>query len=1053
MISERQVVSLPMMLKGLTMRNHRISTMLRLSCAMGAVIAAAIVPPAEAGATTIGKLPGNAITLTLPAPGHTDTFTVTETVPVFNSCGYGCGGNGGMGASGIPGTSKRLFGRGISVSVVPIVDGMAASPLTSSLVSMRFSPHRGRSGSWFLDTRAGSLTASNNVKNMALGASTGAFTYTPTANARTDAGGSYGGGIQCGHCCKSTAPNRGGCGGTGSIQVSATTTLSAAVARKMAAIMQRNGGGLAVAIGMSNGSWAYTPTLPAPGFTDPAGRTVTVSLDPSVSVPAASPLQASPVLSKVVKAAFSPNPVLTQGPNRGLAPAGSNTGCGSVMGTTSASLDIASGFLNFIPVVGTALGAVTNAAGAATGLMGDNAGDACIQAEFSLINGQLADQEGQIQNLQVDYALEQNQIYQAMVDGANAQTNLDLTNYNNALDVITPSTSGGPGIFGTTMEHLGFWSSNYSAIPGATISGSATGEPFDAAVSESLSTAASTFPASLNSLSGSAVDDTACSTTACPKSAVVPNLSSSLVNLWAAEAQQLKATAKLDRNQGTNVVPLFDQYNNAITEQFQNSLGVLQQAYSLESMVNQLNYDHATTDCTWGQAKDCTMISSFGGVPGTLYSYCLTTTDGTCPATTTAAQTTIYNQAQQQLSRVYSWRVNQLYATALSFIESDAPISPQAYPLTTASGTIAGNTITSGPIAYGTLLGSGLPSLAGAPASPLASLPAAVTSGGSTWESNGALYQYSGIYDANACATTIIAANLADGASAPPPADPCSPIFLTGEGGPVDEASYTGNVLQPYTSQGGSVILTGIEQANLLMCTPGNAALGWYTPPVQNTGNAAGLESGTWYLNCGNWATVTNTTTCFPGANCPIGWSDPAIGYSWLYSQYYFFGTGSYPGLNNGANSVGLNDRNDSGTNAAFNGASGCGGSTNVAWFTTGVPTDGGGSSSSASLGPCGATMYVQKGQSYQGVTGLRAPNQASSQSGLAIPVGWNESQNGDNVTWTWEPEQVPSSAIGTYGFTCSDLTCTMVDGSQWTLSDAGSGGTYFNVGLAAAAG
>ncbi len=1042
------------------MRKHRISTLLRLSCVMSTLMVAAVVmPEVGAGAATIFNGPGNAMILTLPAPGHTDTFTVTETIPApASTSGHGgtggSGGKGGKGGAGGVGTRSRwLFAHGISVSVVPVLGGKAASPLTSSLVSMRFSPHRGRSGSWSLDAPAGTLTASNNMKQMGLGASTGAFTYTPTEGARTDAGGSYGGGLQCGHCCQSTAPNRGGCGGTGAIHISVKTTLSAAVARKMAAIMQRNGGGLAVAIGMSNGSWAYTPTLPAPGFTDPAGRTVTVSLDPSVSVPAASLLQASPVLSKVVKAAFSPNPVLTQGPNRGIAAAGSNTGCGSVMGTTSASLDIASGFLNFIPVVGTALGAVTNAAGAATGLMGDNAGDACIQAEFSLINGQLADQEGQIQNLQVDYALEQNQIYQAMVDGANAQTNLDLTNYNNALDVITPSTSGGPGIFGTTMEHLGFWSSNYSAIPGATISGSATGEPFDAAVSESLSTAASTFPASLNSLSGSAVDDTACSTTACPKSAVVPNLSSSLVNLWAAEAQQLKATAKLDRNQGTNVVPLFDQYNNAITEQFQNSLGVLQQAYSLESMVNQLNYDHATTDCTWGQAKDCTMISSFGGVPGTLYSYCLTTTDGTCPATTTAAQTTIYNQAQQQLSRVYSWRVNQLYATALSFIESDAPISPQAYPLTTASGTIAGNTITSGPIAYGTLLGSGLPSLAGAPASPLASLPAAVTSGGSTWESNGALYQYSGIYDANACATTIIAANLADGASAPPPADPCSPIFLTGEGGPVDEASYTGNVLQPYTSQGGSVILTGIEQANLLMCTPGNAALGWYTPPVQNTGNAAGLESGTWYLNCGNWATVTNTTTCFPGANCPIGWSDPAIGYSWLYSQYYFFGTGSYPGLNNGANSVGLNDRNDSGTNAAFNGASGCGGSTNVAWFTTGVPTDGGGSSSSASLGPCGATMYVQKGQSYQGVTGLRAPNQASSQSGLAIPVGWNESQNGDNVTWTWEPEQVPSSAIGTYGFTCSDLTCTMVDGSQWTLSDAGSGGTYFNVGLAAAAG
>jgi hypothetical protein len=757
------------------------------------------------------------------------------------------------------------------------------------------------------------------------------------------------------------------------------------------------------------------------------------------------------VTNRAATAAFSPNPILTQGPHRAIGVSSSNTSCGSVMGTTSAGLAFASGFLNFVPVVGPALGAVGTAASATTGLMGDNAGDACVQAEFSLINGQLADQEGQIQTLQSDYALGENQIFTAMVDGANAQTNLDLTNYNDALQAISPSTSGGPGVFGASMKDLGFWDSTYTPVPGATIAGSSSGQPFIATVAEA-SSASATFPGDLNDLSGSAIDVTACSTTACPKSAFSPDLPSALVMLWTSEAQQLKAQAKLDRAQGSNVVPLFDQYNNAITEQFQNSLGVLQQAYSLEAMVNQLNYDHATTDCTWGQAKVCTMIGSFGGIPGTLYSYCTTTVNGVCPSTTIAAQTTAYNQAQRQLAKVYSWRVSQLYATALGFLETDAPIAPQAYPTTTASGNIAGKTITSSPIAYSSLLGSSLPGLANVPASPLASLPAAVTSGGSTWESNGALYQFSGLYDANQCATSIIAANLADGATAPPPATPCSAIFLDGQGGAVDQASYTGDVLQPYTSQGGSVVLAGVEQANLLLCNPANAALGWYTPPVQNTGNAAGLVSGAWYLNCGNWATVTNTTTCFPGANCPIGWSDPASGYSWLYSQYYFFGTGSYPGLSS-ANSVGLNDQHDSGTNAAFNGASGCGGSTNVAWFTTGVPTPGSGSSSSASLGTCGVTMYVQKGDSYQGVTGLRAPNQASSQSGLAIPVGWNESQSGDNVTWTWEPEQVPSSAIGTYGFTCTDLTCTMVDGSQWTLSDAGSGGTYFNVGLAAAAG
>ena len=309
------------------MRKHRISTLLRLSCVMSTLMVAAVVmPEVGAGAATIFNGRGNAMILTLPAPGHTDTFTVTETIPApastwaFHSGGHGgLGGNGGRGgAGGVGARSRWLFAHGISVSVVPVLGGKAASPLTSSLVSMRFSPHRGRSGSWSLDAPAGTLTASNNMKQMGLGASVGHFTYTPTANARTDAGGSYGGGIQCGHCCQSTAPNRGGCGGTGAIHISVKTALSAAVARKLTAIMQHNSGGLAIAVCMSDGSFVYTPTQPAPGVTDPAGRTLTVGLDPSVSVPAGSPLQALPVLSKVVKAAFSPNPVLTQGPNRGI---------------------------------------------------------------------------------------------------------------------------------------------------------------------------------------------------------------------------------------------------------------------------------------------------------------------------------------------------------------------------------------------------------------------------------------------------------------------------------------------------------------------------------------------------------------------------------------------------------------------------------------------------------------------------------------------------------------------------------------------------------------
>ena len=1050
------------------MKHTKLSTMLRTSCLAGTLaVVSALLPQISASANPqMGPVTDNYIKLG--GTNHLKYLTIKETIAI-------------PAASSTSGTLKgprarikQFFAHGISVSLVPIVDGQAASLLSRrEMPSVTFAPHRGTQSSYaFTDPAGRTLSATSHPfgDGGAGGVGKGAFIYTPTATQRekhytytptADLGHSSGSSTSGGGCQFSQGPTTDTGLGTFSdlLSVTVRVPVPVAVARKLATALTQHPGGVGVVV--SNGTvGCVCPSSPAQ-VSQPNGGNggrggLFVGLDPSRGTsyyPIVGAVHGT-VANRVATAAFSPNPILTQGPHRAIGVSASNTSCGSVMGTTSAGLAVASGFLNFVPVVGPALGAVGTVASATTGLMGDNAGDACVQAEFSLLNGQLADQEGQIQSLQTDYALQQNQIYEAMVNGATAQTNLDLTNYNDALQAISPSTSGGPGVFGKSMQDLGFWQPNYTPVPGATIAGSSSGEPFIQTVAEA-SSASATFPGDLNDLSGSAINVNACSTTACPKSAFGPDLPSALVMLWTSEAQQLKATAKLDRAQGSNVVPLFDQYNNAITEQFQNSLGVLQQAYSLEAMVNQLNYDHATTSCTWGQAKDCTMIGSFGGIPGTLYNYCTTTVNGVCPSTTTAAQTTAYNQAQRQLAKVYSWRVSQLYDTALGFLETDVPIAPQAYPTTTASGTVAGNTITSGPIAYSSLLGASLPGLANVPASPLASLPAAVTSGGSTWESNGALYQFSGLFDANQCATSIIAANLATGASAPPPATPCSAIFLDGQGGPVNQASYTGNILQPYTSQGGSVVLTGVEQANLLMCNPSNAALGWYTPPAQNTGNAAGLVSGAWYLNCGNWASVTNTTTCFPGANCPIGWSDPVSGYSWLYSQYYFFGTGSYPGLNNGANSVSLNDKNDSGTNAAFNGAPGCGGSTNVAWFTNGVPLNGsgGGSATSASPTPCGASMYVKKGDSYQGVTGLRAPNQASSQSGLAIPVGWNESQNGNTVTWTWEPEQVSSSAIGTYGFTCSDLTCTMVDGSQWTLSDAGSGGTYFSVGLAAAAG
>jgi len=96
--------------------------------------------------------------------------------------------------------------------------------------------------------------------------------------------------------------------------------------------------------------------------------------------------------------------------------------------------------------------------------------------------------------------------------------------------------------------------------------------------------------------------------------------------------------------------------------------------------------------------------------------------------------------------------------------------------------------------------------------------------------------------------------------------------------------------------------------------------------------------------------------------------------------------------------------------------------------------------------------MYVTNpGSTYQGITGLRTNNQTSSESGLQIPLAWNESNNGSsNERWSWEPEQVPAGSLGTYGFSCSGLTCTMADGSVWnvTSSQAGYQNTSLSLGI-----
>ena len=120
-----------------------------------------------------------------------------------------------------------------------------------------------------------------------------------------------------------------------------------------------------------------------------------------------------------------------------------------------------------------------------------------------------------------------------------------------------------------------------------------------------------------------------------------------------------------------------------------------------------------------------------------------------------------------------------------------------------------------------------------------------------------------------------------------------------------------------------------------------------------------------------------------------------------------------------------------SGEAVNFSGASGCG-TANGIFYSSGTS----GQNYQLSYSPCYLSMAVNNSNSMQGVTGMQTANQAGSGNGLQIPVLWSQDQSSsDYSNWYWEPQQIQSSQIGAYGYTCNGQTCTLVDGSQWTVT------------------
>lgn len=610
---------------------------------------------------------------------------------------------------------------------------------------------------------------------------------------------------------------------------------------------------------------------------------------------------AGPIPYGMLDAAFSSAPAGSKGARSTDLRSSGGSNCGSVMTKSDVGVDIAVGVVNLVPYVGGALGsALDDWASSAQA----NAEGACLSGQFESINAQLAYQEAQIQQIQQELSQAKGAILQAFYNVDGAITNADLTAFTSDVNGLAQCSPG--GMMFDFMLDFGFWN-GCNSTTSVSVKQVATSSTFVDQSNFGLVNQGS-FGLFLEGASGSTVKCGGGSARPQCWKEVYPETEQSSGALAEALAEQLATALKVNINAGENVVPLFDQYNNALVGYYEQSVIALQAAFTMETLINQLNYYNAGQDAP---------IDSLGLVPGTYYSYQdLITEVG--PTPTASDQASYYNRAQYNLANVYAARMNQLYINTISFLVTDDVVGSQVWP---SSGDGAGNQINAG-IDYEKNVGRWVTKGSGAPkaSTPLGMVPGKATSAGE-WTSNAALYQYYGLRNAGTCYASLLQWNKNNGTAIRgdngiwyPTAFPtqgeltpasfdsfCPPIQTTAAGtavsatptgvsltscatyasplpGSTASSCYDGNTLAPYYVADGALPVAGSYVLNnLMLCNSAEPSLTWFQVGTSNTGNPAGLTAGSWGLTCGNWAAPGGPGfpgDRYPGSTPPLSWSD-----------------------------------------------------------------------------------------------------------------------------------------------------------------------------------
>lgn len=416
-----------------------------------------------------------------------------------------------------------------------------------------------------------------------------------------------------------------------------------------------------------------------------------------------------------IQALFNPAPVpnMMQSSTRRLQ--SSTTGSCGQSNDVATGLTVASSFVSFIPVAGPALGAIAKAGSSVLNLEGSTAGNACIQAAFNLIIQQLAVQEAQIQNITNALNLSNNTFYMDNYLNALSNETTDQYLFQQSVSYFTGISNNGVstnaiGLMGNIMYDIQFWNSPTSG-----------GESTAVYMSESnLAAYMAANPRWLNDiyrpavtkdgnqqdyqmnligLSGAITNDECTQPYQCVTQAAVTNSSQLLMY------QQLYTTlvSQIQTENYNNYVSLYDQYNDTLMQAYQQSVFAMQQAYYLEYLNNQVNYNNVMSYINGTSTLN--QSSSYGNVPATVF-YVGNASD--LEGESIGAIQQQYVAAQEQLTLLFAAYINQAFQNTLEYIVTDQIMGAQTYPSGSTTFIVNGQSVTdSNPPNYAALLSSG----------------------------------------------------------------------------------------------------------------------------------------------------------------------------------------------------------------------------------------------------------------------------------------------------------------------------------------------------------